>query len=372
MRPEDILSAVGQLDDDMIAGTEKTQAVKRPPARYFIIVAAAIVLLAAVALFAGLNTGRPRVPSPIASDFTDGTVSPQSESVRDETGTRDSPGTEETTDETDIADGTASAETTDDGGSEYVDPVVDPDPYVDPFSSEPETADPPPASGTVKEDDPPVGSERATEPAPVSESGSQDEPDPVTGTESETDPIATDPGESTGPEPVFDPDVNIYESDVREFFYDLNGSPVYYVQSYNWSEGPSFQGMQTEKLPRSDSINRWWGEFCRSPKSNLRYFRLTGGRFVTRADAAVILYGLAKYLDADIPDIREYQGFTDANRHQGLPIRYVYEKGLLDPVSEERFGAEEYVTREEFVAAAQTIAGYAGTNQQEVNNEENG
>ena len=353
MRPEELLSAIGQLDDEMIANTEKRAGSKRPPIQYFIAVAAAIVILTAVALVAGLNVSRPEDPSPVRTEdplisTDDDAAADHSENTEKETETDRS--SDKATDPDDSADGPDHEKTSVDRDSE-------PDP---PEALSERAEDPVPAEPSVTGPAPSAEPEETVKPWRPTETESDKPVESVT----ETTLPDTDPEESSGQGGQTEPYVAVSKDDAIDLLYRLAGSPVYY-ESY----GSGYGGMGT--LSGTDSENAfpywlsrayWWRDFIDSVRSLFSYDRQNGSETVTRGDAAIYLYGFANKLNVTLPVIREFTGFTDCSPgyYKAPAVNFVYVTGLMEPIGEDRFGMNEPVSREEFENAARTIASYKG------------
>ncbi len=349
MRPEDFLSAIGQIDDDMITGTEKQVGSKRPPLRYFLIVAAAIVILAAVALIAGLNVNRPSDPAPVIADessdstFDGFTASDVSDDSGKETETDLSTDSEMTNSEaSDSATDTERLPVDPDSETESSDLSVD-------RNTEPEQVNP-----IVTDPVPSTGPKETVKPKPSKET--------QTDKETAADPPQTDPEESSDPGPEIEPNVTISWNNVRSLLYDLAGSPPYYATKGSGYGGmTSFQETGTEEpLPFWLSQEYWWRDFIDSLRSSFNYDSYSESECVSRGEAAIYLYGFANHLNVTLPETREFPGFSDcySEDYKVPAVSFVYSTGLMDSIDGERFGMNEPVNRDDFIKAARMIASY--------------
>ncbi len=345
MRSEDLLSAIGQLDDEMIAGTEKPTGSKRPPLRYYLIVAAAIVILAAVALIAGLNVNRPSDPAPVISDESSDSTSEYTVSAVPESSEEEIETDPEMT-EPEVTESETDTES------------LSVDPY---FETESESSDRSTDRMTETEKITPVVTDTSSSTGPKETA----KPESSQETESEKndpDPPVTYPEETSDPGPEIEPNVTISWNNVRSLLYDLAGSPPYYVSKGSGYGGmASFQETGTEEpLPFWLSQEYWWRDFIDSLKSSLNYDSYNESECVSRGEAAIYLYGFANQLNVTLPETREFPGFSDcySEDYEVPAVSFVYSTGLMDPIDGERFGMNEPVNRDVFIKAARMIASY--------------
>ena len=340
MRPDDILSAMGQIDDDMITGSEKKPGGGKPPIRYFIIVAAAVAALTAVALAVGLNVSRPGVPSRVDTVPTGRDPSSKYDDTTEPTETESDPAFFETdppqdsdTDPVDVStepeeSGTVPEETDKDVRL----PVVGPD-TADP-SPTPESADPAPIPGTDKTTD----TERNTDPDPVTTAETEESSEPPSGGETETEPV--DPG------PV-DPPVVDPTDDTKDVFtramavsvlYEMSGEPevtgtstfsdvpeeAWYSDPVTWAQS---EGVVNGRTPT---------RFDPEEEANRAEFAAMMSRYITASDTVV--YEERGGEPSDIASVPEYAK---------EPVTKMYRSGIINGRENGAFDAADGITRSE-------------------------
>ena len=372
MKPEDFIKAVGEFDEDTIADSEVRSGGARPPFIRWIIVAAAVVLLAAGAVIVGLNVSRPGKVPPVHVDSLEeqsDVPSRESEVLH----TIDSTDKDKTTDSDSEPDTVNIGEPTDSSEETDGEPILATDRADDPsLTDQAGKTDPRPVEPDVTDDVP------VTQPDPETDNRPGGNEERSTETESDSETIESNTEESSSeadtdadpPETTpFDPEINLSTADARELLYVAAGSPKYYYTSSGSGGGSGYSGgsmgslfSETKEYPRDKEIALWWsGELFDDYYYTYKDFRIEK-EGITRLDAAGLLYLLANCMKADLPEIREYNGFEDAPLYgiNAKVVGYVYRTGLMDPISEDEFGVSEYATRAELIEAANVIASAAG------------
>lgn len=345
MRPDDILSAIGQLDEEVIADSEKKPG-GRPPIRYLIIVAAAVAALTAAAVAAGLIANRSDVPSRRGTE-TEETSAPWkyvSESTPDSDGVDPAVTDTETLPESgpyripesetapeESADLPPESETvpdaTPDGGNAGGSPEVS-DPPVMPGRSDtaaPQAADPGSDRDTDKTaPEPPPETERGDAPNPLPEDGTE------TGETGSSDP--PDPGPADEPDEVFTRAMAV------SVLYEISGEPevtsactfsdvpagAWYSDRVSWAQS---EGVVEGKTPT---------EFDPEGEANRAEFTTMVSRFIASSDTVV--YEERDGAPADIDSVPEYAKES---------VRQMYRSGIVNGRENGMFYASEKITSSE-------------------------
>ena len=327
MRADDIVNAIGELDESLIAPAASdmlNDGKKRMPKPFKLFaIAAAAVLATVLLLVAGLNIGRPRTPviHPEATTETE-TEHPVKPKQPKETRGKDPDttgiaGTNDPT-QTDAAVPADTEPPVTDPAWEPTDPTAEPD-YTGP---EPST-EPGNEPGQQKSPTPPESSNK-----PQGSQDSGDEPTPV-------DPPVETPG--------------VTSDEFTVMLYRAFGSPN--VGNPNYQEG--------------EAAGKWLSQtfFPDNPYYITSLGEPTGtdpipAPGITRAVLAGNIYIMAQNVSVSLPTVRDWPGFDDFvdGKWYSNAIYTVYRAGIIDPTSEHHFGASEKISAAEAKAAAEKFA----------------
>ncbi len=375
MRADDIINAIGQLDESLIApaAADVPRGGKRraPRAMKLIAIAAAAIAASALLLFAGLSVGRPRSPV-VPPEATQRTAPEEPGIDPGYPGTDRSPITD-----TDRQTEPGSSKPTDTEPAVTEPVYVDPEPITDPEPTEP--------TWEWEPQEPPYTDPEPTEPA--GEPGGN----PVTGpVETEPqDPTAepddTEPGGYIACEPADnDPTPELYNVTKDDFYvimYRTLGSTSRPQEQPDTAgseqQGHSWEAWQICEEGAIDSVAgsepgctdtdeiteaKQWYRRTFSEIESEGAGQSSGGEVtplpMTKAQLAVRLYNAAHNIGVILPAVRDWPWFDDyaEGRWYSDAVFEAYRAGIINAAGEHHLGTDEPISVSEAEAAVSAFA----------------